>query len=408
MTAMVDSAERTERGITDEKIERLRDRIGISEHWRGSARNVVARHETMSMYANLSTGDDNPLFTDPDYGTRSRWGSMIATPMYVFSMGLQDDDDWTDEQKDIMRRGDPLRGMGAYLSNESWAFVRPVTEGVRLHRREYLQDVQIRESEFGGGRVAILPHRLVYTDGDGVLYAVYEQTYHHADRKASGEKGKYRETKIEPYSEEALAEIAEAYDNEFTRGAEKLLVSDVSVGDELPLMVKGPLTVTDVIAYHVGASSGAMPLKLAHQSSRRKPGFYVKNKLNVADLALRCHWEDEYAQYLGHPAAYDYGLMRTNWVIHYLTNWIGDDGWISRMSSQTRRFNYIGDTQWFRGRVVAIDAEGDAPSVDVTIEGVNQRGETTTLGKATVLVCRADGTVTTLPEMSLNDLPERL
>ena len=49
--------------------------------------------------------------------------------------------------------------------------------------------------------------------------------------------------------------------------------------------------------------------------------------------AQRCHWDDEWAQRMGHPAAYDYGVMRTNWMAHLVTDWMGDDAWIWKVSA---------------------------------------------------------------------------
>jgi acyl dehydratase len=396
--------------ITDEAIERLQGRIGIPVKWGGRPRNSVSSVDSIRQFA-TGYGDDNPLFTDQNYAEKTRWGSILAPPMYFMSTGIRGAVDWTDEQAEAMSGGDPLRGIGQYMSSERWAFVRPVTPGVRLRQHRYLHDVDVRDSSFGGGRVVVLTQRVEYSDFDGRLFALNERSYHHADRKASGESGKYRDLKILPYSDEQMEEIGQAYDAEWRRGEDKLRVSDVAVGDEVPQIVKGPLTVTDVICYHVGLGWGGMsagPLKLAYKNRKRIPGFYTRNSLNAYDVAQRCHWESEFAQELGHPTAYDYGAMRTNWMIHLLTNWMGDDCWISRLSSRVRRFNYMGDTQWMRGRVERVDTEATVPSVDVVVEGVNQRGETTTTGTATVLLCGADGSAPDLPDLGVGDLPERL
>lgn len=396
--------------ISDKAIERLRSRIGIPVKWGGRPRNSVSSVDSIRQFA-TGYGDDNPLFNDEQYAEKTRWGALLAPPMYFMSCGNRAPVEWTEQQAQAMGGGDPLRGIGQYLSSERWAFARPVTPGLRLLQKRYLHGVDVRDSTFGGGRVVVLTQRVEYSDCDGVLYALNERSYHHADRKASGESGKYRDLKIEPYSDEQMEEIGRAYDAEWRRGEDKLRITDVSVGDKIPQIVKGPLTVTDVICYHIGLGWGGMsagPLKLAHKNRKRIPGFYTRNSVNGYDVAQRCHWENEFAQELGHPAAYDYGAMRTNWIIHLLTNWMGDDCWISRLSARARRFNYMGDTQWLRGRVERVNAEGTVPSVDVVVEGVNQRGETTTTGAATILLCAPDGTAPALAKLAVAELPERL
>ena len=396
--------------ITDDAIERLRRRIGIPLKWGGRPRNTYSSIDSIRQFA-IGYGDDNPLFNDPEYAAGTRWGALLAPPMYFLTTGVREEVSWTDEEAEAMAGGDPLRGIGQYLSSERWVFVRAVTPGLRLRQKRYLHDLEVRDSSFGGGRVVVLTQRVEYTDDDGHLFALNERSYHHADRKASGESGKYRDTQILPYTDEQMQQIGQAYDDERRRGAEQIFVSEISVGDQLPEIVKGPLTLTDMICYHVGlgwSGIAAGPLKLAHQSRKKVPGFYTRNSLNGFDVAQRCHWEHEFAQELGHPAAYDYGAMRTNWMVHLLTNWMGDDAWISRLSARARRFNYIGDTQWMRGRIERVDAGASPPAVDVSIEGVNQRGETTCTGEATVLVCGSDGAPPRLPELRIDSLPTRL
>jgi acyl dehydratase len=400
------SGEQTTPRITDEAVDRLRARIGIPAKWRERPRNTVASDDSIRQFA-VGYGDDNPLFTDASYAARTRWGSMLAPPLYYMSSGVSVPVEWTDAQAAVMSGGDPLRGIGQYLSSEAWMFVRPVVPGVALRRYRFLHDVELRESTFGGGRAVVLTQRMVYTDQVGRLHAVNDRTYHHAERDTSGQTGKYRDVAIEPYSDDELDRIFEAYEREVRRGATPLTIADVQPHDQLPGIVKGPLTVTDVICYHVGLGWGstAGPLRLAYQSSRKIPGFFTRNSLNVPDVAQRCHWEHEFAQQLGHPAAYDYGAMRTNWMAHLVTNWMGDDAWIARLSARARRFNYIGDTQWLGGRIERVDPDTDPPSVDVAVWGENQRGETTCTATATVFVADRSGAPPELPELDLDDVP---
>ena len=95
----------------------------------------------------------------------------------------------------------------------------------------------------------------------------------------------------------------------------------------------------------------------------------------------RVHWDPEFARRSGNPTTFDYGRMRETWLIHLCTDWMGDDAWLWKLDCEFRRFNYVGDTQWLRGRVVRkFLAAGDRPAVDLELEAVNQRGEVTTPG----------------------------
>jgi hypothetical protein len=96
--------------------------------------------------------------------------------------------------------------------------------------------------------------------------------------------------------------------------------------------------------------------------------------------------------------------MRTNWMVHLLTNWMGDDGWVWQLTSSVRKFNYIGDVHFISGVVVAVDRTANTATLDLS--GVNQRGETTCDGRAVVLLPAANGGHAALPEYRPEDIPE--
>lgn len=57
-------------------------------------------------------GDDNPLWCDPEYGRRTRWGEMIAPPNFLYTMVEQDAPKSTLEIEALLK-GDPLAGLGS-------------------------------------------------------------------------------------------------------------------------------------------------------------------------------------------------------------------------------------------------------------------------------------------------------
>ena len=162
----------------------------------------------------------------------------------------------------------------------------------------------------------------------------------------------------------------------------------VKVGDGLGIMTKGPLTVTDVICFHAGGY-GFVPYaptvgRLASRNRQRIPAFYIKNEQGVPDVAQRLHWDPLWAKAIGNPMAYDYGVMRENYLYHYLTDWCGDDGVVLHVHDELRKFNYMGDVQTITGEVEAVRNEGGQGLVDVTVRFTNQRGEETVKATATI------------------------
>ena len=160
-------------------------------------------------------------------------------------------------------------------------------------------------------------------------------------------------------------------------------------GEELDLIARGPLTTTDIICWHMGQGMGQFdvkPLRLGYLNRRKTPNFYTKNPYGVWDAAQRVHWENDRPKAVSMARAYDYGRVRTQWLLNLISNWIGDDGWIFKSYDETRKFNYHGDTSWVQGKVVEKWAVGPDRYVEIEAWIENQRREVTTTGRVTALL----------------------
>jgi hypothetical protein len=161
----------------------------------------------------------------------------------------------------------------------------------------------------------------------------------------------------------------------------------VNVGDSMQHIVKGPLTLHDIIHFYKGGygsplQCGAHGMFLKYR--RRHPRAATRNELNIPDQVERCHYEDEFAQSIGLPGWYDWGFQRITWSAQLFTNWMGDDAFLKRLHVRLLNLNLKGDTVWLRGTVTRKDIEGDLHLVQCEFYGENQRGETSLQGNGTV------------------------
>ena len=221
----------------------------------------------------------------------------------------------------------------------------------------------------------------------------------HADRDKSRGAAKYRAIERPSYGDEDLERIESLYESERVRGAVPRLVRDVTVGDELGPIAKGPMAVTDIICWHAATGFGEFgvgALKLGYKNRKRVPAFYQRNEFGFWDAAMRAHWDQAWAERLGQPAPYDYGVMRSNWLVHLVTNWMGDGAWVWKLSTAVRKFNYIADVHFVSGVVIEVDPARNLVTIDLT--AVNQRGETTCDGRAVVILPRPGASSAELPE----------
>jgi acyl dehydratase len=388
--------------ITDEAVATLRQRIGIPEphpqppHYFEPG--LDAFRHVLEAY-----GDNNPLYSDPDYASKSRWEGLIASPVLVGGDTLIGEDEVSavPEEHRALMKGDPLRGVHAFYAasfREWWAPLRP---GHRISRRNALVGINDKSSEFAQRAVHEWTGQ-VFADDSGTLLSGQYRMMARTERGKARERKKYAAIEQQTYTDEQIAEIDAQYASEQPRGAEPRWWEDVSEGDPLGSLVKGPLTVTDMICWHVGMGMGLYgikPLRLGARVRARIPRFYHRDEFNIPDVMQRVHWDPEFARKAGNPTTYDYGRMRETWLIHACTDWMGDDAWLWKLDCEFRAFNYVGDTQWIRGTVARkYLAEGGRPAVDLDIQAINQRGAVTTPGHATILLPSREHGSVQLPE----------
>jgi acyl dehydratase len=366
--------------ITPESIERMRRRIGVRQPgvpaWCREAHPDTMRHFAWSF------GDDNPMFGEPDYGAQTRWGSMIAAPFYYANIAQPVSDQITPDMREATRGA--LAGLHSFhAATEVW-FYRPIFPGDRAWSAKWVSSVLEKESEFGGGQsVRREVDEFVETDSREPILRT-RSLFIHTERHSSKEAGTAKSVTVPLYTADDIEAIEADILREKRRGGEHRFWEDVQVGDKLPLLTKGPLTVTDIVAGHIGRGPGHHawgPSRLAVERRRAHPGFYTRNEAGAWDVVQRVHWDQGFAEEIGAARAYDYGSMRQNWLAHLVTDWMGDSGCLLRLRCEFRKFNYVGDVSRIEG--VVTDKHDDG-TIEVEISCTNQDGLSTCPGDATV------------------------
>jgi hypothetical protein len=304
------------------------------------------------------------------------------------------------EHRELLK-GDPLRGVHAFYSASGREWWAPLNPDRRVARRNALVGVLDKPSDFAERAIHEWTAQ-VFREVDGPLLSAQYRLMIRTERTKAKARGKYDGVEIRPYTDDEIAAIDRQYGGERCRGADPRWWEDVTEGDTVGPMVKGPLTVTDMVCWHVGMGMGlygVKPLRLGYHNRTRIPRFFQRDALNVPDVMQRVHWDPEFARRSGNPTTFDYGRMRETWLIHLCTDWMGDDAWLWKLDCEFRRFNYVGDTQTLSGTVTRrYLAEGERPAIDIDLTMTNQRGEVTTPGHATMLLPSRERGPVRLPE----------
>lgn len=373
---MSTTTERTFPKITDEGLEDLRKRIGLkigatAEPWCYEATRDNIRH-----YAH-GIGDDNPLWCDPDYAAKTAYGGIIALPSFLFSTS-----------RIVSGYVGGLPGVHAMWSGADWQWHQPVKRNDTISTEAYLKDLVEHQTRFAGRAVQQIYH-VDFFNQDGDKVAEADSWCFRTERDHAREQGsKYKEVRERAprrYTPEEIQEAYKLYAQEEVRGSTPRYWEDVKEGEALPVMFKGPMTVTGFIAYAQGWGGLYIRAnKLAWRLIDAHPGVGITNRFGIPDVPERVHWEEDFALEVGAPGAYDYGPERTSWMTHHLTNWAGDAGFLRRSHCKIRRHNPEGDMLFIKGMVKRKFVENGRHLVEISQEAHNQDDELSVLGSGVV------------------------
>jgi acyl dehydratase len=364
--------------ITDSAIEDARKMIGLQLRPEGPYLQD-ATIDTMRNFCN-GIGDLNPLFRETGDGRASRYGEMIAHPMFPMAYG------W------IGRTRWGLPGVHGFYAGNDWELFRHIRAGDRISSIERVVGVEVKESKFSG-RLVLQYLEASYSNQRGELVARALGTCTRHERKASRDAAKYKDIKPYEYSADEMAEIDAAVMGEESniRGPKSRYWEDVNVGDELPPIVRGPLSMMDTMGFLVGCGRGHTH-GVVFKAAMKHPGHFFRNPEAGGGIEYTGigHHRESIAKEVGVPGVYDYGPQRSSWMCSLITNWMGDAAFLKRVRTEMRRFNTIGDSTWCRGRVTRKYVKDKHALVDIEIRGENQRHELTTPGIATVVLPSRD------------------
>ena len=329
--------------------------------------NNEATADTIRHYVD-GIGDTNPLFRDFGYAGKTKYGRIIAPGTFLFTH------QWA-------ANGSGLTGIHGWYSGGDWQWYKPVYAGTKLTSVAIIRDMIIKEGRMAGkGNIYIDYGDIVYINAE-TQEILGKELYHivWAERSAAGSAKKERGRPKQTYSKQDWVRILEAYEREERRGDNPRYWEDVTIGDSIGPLIKGPLSVRDELVFLMGAGSPFLKAhKIEFNYESRHPNFLEHvEETGEDDVPELVHYLDQFARAIGVERAYDYGNQRMSWMCNLFTNWMGDDGFLWRMSGDERAFNMMGDTTILEGKVVNKFIEDNKYCVDIESWAKNQLGDTT-------------------------------
>ncbi|MHB8328088.1 MAG: FAS1-like dehydratase domain-containing protein [Acidimicrobiales bacterium] len=176
-------------------------------------------------------------------------------------------------------------------------------------------------------------------------------------------------------------------------------VSDVSVGEMLPVGVIGPHSVqtltTEWRAYLCNTwgvfgddglptstnDSGWLP-----EMTRDMPATKLDPAKNdgLYNGASRGHVNLRYARLIGMPRQYGYGASMGSYLLDYVANWAGESAYVKEADMRYSFPVLVGDVTYLKGDVASVDRSGDGGTAQINVVMSNQNGAQMVKGKLTV------------------------
>lgn len=314
---------------TDGAVDRVRS------PWCTTATEDAIRHFAWGI------GDDNPLWHDADHAQRSRWG-RIAPGCFAYAV----------DETTVAPGLDPLRRL--YRSVE-WTWF----DALRLDAEIVPSARLIGETEMPEG---VEQHgRVEFREADGHLLAMAEtrcwRTAATPTPAADRPELRYSGAEIDAVEQAVLAETR--------RGQLPRYWEEITTGDVLPSVTKGPLSIMDVVAWCA-----------ATQGVPTEADAYSEGGLHTETAT---------------------GPQQTAWIGQLVTNWMGDDAFLHRLRVDVRANPPLGSTTTIAGRVAAVHAVDGSPVAEVEIEATDQGGVASANGLATVLLPSSEAGPVVLP-----------
>jgi len=262
--------------ISDEMVEKSRSRIGEIYIPKEPYHNTAATKDTILHFIR-GVGDPNPLWTDEAYARETAYGCIVAPPCFLYSVH------WPDA------KGACFPGIHGWHAGNDWQFFRPILVGDSFTVTDKITDLVEKTKSEMAKRTFIGYCEATYTNQRGEIAAIASGWNIFAERDASRESGKYSEIRKHAYEIEDLKAIEADYDREEIRGANPRYWEDVREGEALTPVVKGPLSMADIICWLMGGGSPYLKAhKFALEFRRRHPKIAMKD----GEVAEAVHFDE--------------------------------------------------------------------------------------------------------------------
>ncbi len=326
-------------------------------------------------------GDRNPLYNDTSGGVGTVYNTLIAPPSFILSVRTPDSGAAYEQKAYGLRRF-------SIRASAEWSDV------IRMAERlvSDLKVTAVSDGEMWGNRATTeVESTATYRTLNGATFATATGTAAMVPYQLGEPLIEDRD--IHVYSDDEIKGLERDLDAVPPyRGEVPVYWSEVKVGDKIPTLVKGPLYYNEIAAWRLlEHKPAAIDLgTIAHRRVMERPG-----RITVNPSTQWPYFDVEQAygdilsvQALGFKMPVSRGLTRFACAAQLLTNWMGDLGFLRKLSVDLPNHFCYQDAMWLTGVVVnkykeTVGTE-EYHAVELQLSGSNQLGQTLVEGTAVV------------------------
>jgi hypothetical protein len=300
-------------------------------------------------------GDNNPLWINEDYATKSRFGGLTAPPTFLFNInhGTLPAHSGTIQA--------PIDLVQLYSGAEIESF-HTILPGDKINVKGKALSL-VRKQVKRSDRFSLWWEKLAIITRTTCCLVRFAPPFAAIELPGSNQL-----KSIIPLNRAALICNRRIFRHmKENAGGHKTLLGDVVPGEEMsPFLEKGVLTMSEITRF--GFLVSPLPRRIEARREAFEPGFERANKQKKAGL----------------ENASDYGPQRICWLGQFVTDWMGDDATLKKLAGQVRHPNIIGDSSVIKGRVIRKYVQNGEHLVECEIGMENQAGLVTAPGSAVV------------------------
>ena len=283
-------------------------------------------------------GDNNPLWVDQDYELASGLTKTIAPPSFTYAI-------------DETTVAPGLHGYERHYEKVEWEWFQRLELGDQITS----QSRSIREERDSSADV-------IWQHGETLFNCNHKGLVAKANvvtRRDKKQLVTVDEREEINYTPAELSKIEETIIGEESRGYLPRHWEGVSVGDSVGVITKGPLSIMDIVAWCAGTMG----------SPDGQQGY------SSGGL------DDQTAT----------GPQLAAWIIHLLTNWMGDGGFLHTLSVNFSGLPSLGSTTTISGNVSSVFTNKNKSFCEIDITCLLQNGEEIANGNALIQLPSSKG-----------------